>query len=410
MYSIIKRSLFGSLALAAVTFLSVSCSDSSNEPDTPAQEEPNFIISYSTDNGTFMVPIKDLMNGVITPVGNGTDVTSIFTWGENKIQKGKYFYHLDPTAKKFGKYSIENGLLQTIKVVPFSTLSSLYLGWHTWLDDTHLAFGPRSSNEYTVVDINTLDVTASGTFDTGTAVPKDHQIRLYAMVSQGDKIFLGYSLYNQITKVVYDTTYTAVVDYPNFANFKLTGKDLRSNPIGPVRNGYFHKFKDNGYTYLMTYPMPMLGGGKANMPTGFFRIKDGEQTLDQDYFFNVSAQRNGDNQLGVQYLGNGKALLISAHDAANNVKVKDDWWYAVMWEYLIVDVNTQKVVKKLDFPLVSNSSSALVHNGKAYIAVNDPTADAIYIWEYDPETDKLTRGAKIEGGDNDTPILYNLNK
>jgi len=144
------------------------------------------------------------------------------------------------------------------------------------------------------------------------------------------------------------------------------------------------------------------------MPSGFFRIKDGDTKLDPDYFFNVSALRNGDNQVGVQYLGNGKALLMSAHDAANNVKNRDDWWYAAMWEYLIVDVTTQKVIKKLDFPLVANSRSAIVDNGKAYIAVNDPKADAIYIWEYDPANDKLTRGAKIKGGDNDTPILFKL--
>jgi hypothetical protein len=69
-----------------------------------------------------------------------------------------------------------------------------------------------------------------------------------------------------------------------------------------------------------------------------------------------------------------------------------------------------KSYQKLDFPLVSNSRSAVVLNGNAYIAVNDPKADAIYIWEYNPTTDKLTKGAKILGGNADTPMLYNLDQ
>lgn len=408
MFAKIKNGLFATLALS--TALVSSCKDNNDGPDGPVMEEPNFVISYSTKGGTFMVPFEDLMSGEISPKGRGTDVTSIFTWEENRFQRGKYFYHLEPEGRKFGKYSADGGVIKTVKTIPLVTLTNYYLGWHNWIDDTHVAFGPRGSNEYAIVDVENMVVKSSGTFNTGTALPKDHQLKLYAMVPQGNKVVLGYSLYDQVKKITYDTTYTASMDYPSFTNFKVTGKDLRSNPIGPVRNGYFHQFKENGYTYLMSYTMPFLGGNKPHMPTGFFRIKDGEQSLDKDYFFNISAQRAGDNQLGVAYLGNGKALVISAHDVANNVKEKDDWWYAAMWEYLIVDVNTQKVIKKLDFPPVTNSRSAIVHNGKAYIAVNDPKADAIYIWEYDPASDKLTKGAKIIGGDNDTPMLFNLNK
>ncbi|MEJ5053219.1 hypothetical protein [Sphingobacterium sp. MYb382] len=86
-----------------------------------------------------------------------------------------------------------------------------------------------------------------------------------------------------------------------------------------------------------------------------------------------------------------------------------DWWYASMWQYIVVDVNTQKVVHKLEFPLLGNSRSAVVHQGKAYIAVNDTKADGVYIWEYDSATNKLTKGAKIDGADEDTPVIYKLN-
>ncbi|OJZ03313.1 DUF4374 domain-containing protein [Sphingobacterium sp. 40-24] len=397
------------IALAGISLIGCSKSTPDNSTPTNPTEEVggNFAIKFSTDNGSFMLPVKDLMSGTISPVGAGTDVTSMFPWEENVIQKGKYFYSIDPNAAQFGKYSFENGVLKAIKVIPFTKLTTLYIGWHSWLDDDRLAVGPRNSNEYAVINTNTMLVEASGTITSDTDIPKDHNMRIYAFLPQGNKIVLGYCLYNNITKVSYDVTYTGSVDYPSFKNFKKTGEDNRSAPVGPVRNGYFHKFKENGYTYLQTYTMPALGGGK-NLPTGFYRIKDGDDKLDPNYFFNISQYQGGDNQLGVSYLGNGKALLISAHDTNNNVKEWNDWWYAAMWEYLIVDVNSQKVVKKLDFPLVSNSRSAVVINGNAYIAVNDPKAEAIYIWEYNPTTDKLTKGAKILGGDADTPMLYNL--
>ena len=397
-----------SLLFAAALFTAASITACSKSKDGPAQANPEFALHYSTAKGSYLLPIDDLMSGTISPVGKGTDVTSIFTWGENIIQKGKYFYNLEPTGAKFGKYTFEKGFLEPIKVIPFSAMSYLYLGWHTWINDRTLMIGGRGNSEYAVINVDNMNIEKSGVFDTGKELPKDHTLSINSITPQGAKIFLTFMVRNEVTKLTYDTAYTASVDYPSLNNFKITGKDTRSAPPGALRNGYFHKFSDQGNTYILTHPMPMLGGNKPNMPTGFYRVKDGTTVLDPGYFFNISALSQGDNQLGVEYLGNGKALLINARDAKNVVKEKDDWWYKPMWEYIVVDVNTQSIIKKLDFPGLLNSRSAIVKNGKAYIAVNDPKADAIYIWEYDPATDKLTRGAKIDGGDGDTPVLYKL--
>lgn len=402
-----------SLLFAAALFTAASitaCSKSKGGDTGPGPEgNPEFAIHYSTSKGSYLLPIHDLMSGVITPVGKGTDVTSIFTWGENIIQKGKYFYTVEPNSGKFGKYSFEKGVLETVKEIPFTAMSYLYLGWHTWIDGKTLMIGGRGNSEYAVINVDNMTIEKSGVFNTGKELPKDHTLSVNSITPQGSKVFLTFMVRNEVTKLTYDTAYTASVDYPSLNNFKITGKDTRSAPPGALRNGYFHKFSDQGNTYVLTHPMPMLGGNKPNMPTGFYRIKDGATVLDPGYFFNISALSQGDNQLGVEYLGNGKALLINARDAKNVVKEKNDWWYKPMWEYIVVDVNAQKIVKKLDFPPLLNSRSAVVHNGKAYIAVNDAKADAIYIWEYDSNTDKLTKGAKVEGGDGDTPVLYKLN-
>lgn len=396
------------LALATTALTAVSCSDK-NGPDGPDQVlNPEYAVTIRTTNGRYMLPVESLMNGKISPVGKGTNITDLLPWEENVVQRGRDFYSLNPDNATFGKFRFENGVLTTIKEIPFAQLPALYLGWHAWLSESELIIGPRSSNFYAVIDVNKMEVTKSGEFDR-TGIPEEHTRRVFSVIPQGNKIVIGYGLYNEKTKVHYDKSYTAVMDAPAMNNLKVTSEDERSAPLGAVRNGYFSKFKENGYTYILTHTMPVLGGNKPSMPTGFLRIKDGEYKIDPSYFFNTSAQLAGDNQLGVTYLGNGKAILINAHDTKTNVKVHDDWWYAAMWEYVVIDVNTQKVVHKLDFPLLGSSRSAVVNQGKAYIAVNDLKADGVYIWEYDSATDKMTKGAKIEGSDGDTPVLYKLN-
>ncbi|EFK59582.1 DUF4374 domain-containing protein [Sphingobacterium spiritivorum] len=408
MISTIKNSLAMLAGLSLATASMTGCSKSDGGTTEPQDSKANYAITYSTTNGYYLLPIKDLMSGTISPVGKGTDVTSIFTWSENKIQKGKYFFHLDPEGSKFGKYNFESGELVTEKVVPFTKFSYPYLGWHTWIDDNTLAFGTRNGDEFAIMNATTLEILKSGKIQTGTQIPADHSIGINSAIPQGNKILVTLTLKDLKTNTTLDNSYTATMDLNTFNNFKITGTESRSAPIGAIRNGYFHKFSDEGYTYLLSLPMKMLGGGKPHLPTAFFRIKNGETEFDKNYFFNTSKSLNGDHQLGVANLGNGKVIIANAKDAANMVKTKDDWWYAAMWEYYVVDVRSQQIIRRLDFPPLLNSTSAVVDNGVAYIAVNDPKADAIYIWSYDSKTDKLTKGAKVDGGTDDTPVLYNL--
>jgi hypothetical protein len=406
MYNSLKQ-WFSILSVCSVLLL-LSCKDDDGT-ETPAPEVPGeYAIIFTADNGnSYLLNAASLSEGSISPVGKGTDVTNIFTWEENIIQKGRDFYHLDPNGGKFGKYRFENDALKTVSEIVFTAFPSPYLGWHVWLDENQVMFGPRSSNLYAIVNTNTMTIVKSGEFET-TGIPANHSRRIFSAIPKGNKLLVGYGLYNEATKVHYDSSYMGVMDFPTLTNFKVTSKDGRSAPIGALRNGYFSQFTEGGNTYVLTHPIA-LGANKPTMPTGFYRVNEGSNEIDPDYFFNISGIRNGDKQLGVGYLGNNKAILISAHDAETNVKEWDDWWYASMWEYLVVDVSTQKLVRKLDLPPVLNSRSAVIHEGKAYIAVNDPNADAIYVWEYDGEKDTFKKGLKVEGGSNNTPTLFKLN-
>jgi hypothetical protein len=407
MFTLIKTRL-----LVLATLLVITCGFNACKKDSKASENtqtPNgeYAVIYTVGTSDYLLNVSSLTEGTIGIKGNGVNVTNIFTWGENIIQKGRTFYHLDPIEGKFGKYLFENDVLTTIKEIPFNSFPSPYLGWHVWLDNDQVMFGPRSSNIYAIINTSTMTLVKSGSFDVST-IPADHSRRIFSVIPKGNKLLIGYGLYNEVTKEHYDKSYMGEVDFPSLENFKVTSEDSRSAPIGALRNGYFSQFTENGSTYILTHPIA-LGANKPNMPTGFYKIKEGTNVIDPGYFFNVSAITNNDKQLGVCYLGNGKAILINAHDAENKVKEWNDWWYAAMWEYIVVDVNTQQVVKKFNLPPLLNSRSAVVHDGKAYIAVNDPTADAIYIYEYDPIADTLKKGLKIEGGSDNTPVIYKLN-
>lgn len=409
MFTTIKNQGMALVMAAVLLFSFSSCKkNGSGGNENPDGKDAEYAVIFTVGDADYLLSASSLTSGTITPKGSGIDVTNIFTWGENIIQKGRYFYHLDPNEGKFGKYKFENNKLTTEGEIPFSVFPSPYLGWHVWITDTQVMFGPRSSNMYAIIDVSTMKLVKSGEFDK-TSIPADHSRRVFSVTPKGNKLLIGYGLYNEKTLVHYDKSYLASVDYPSLENFKVTSEDERSAPLGTLRNGYFSQFTDNGNTYILTNPMPMLGGNKPLMPTGFFKVGTNGTELDKNYFFNTSALLNKDNQLGVCYLGNGKVLMINAKDAATKVVVRDDWWYASMWEYVVVDVNTQQIVKRLNFPPLLNSRSAVVHDGKAYIAVNDSTADAIYIWEYDPIADTLKKGLKVEGGTDNTPILYKLN-
>lgn len=407
MFTSIKNKLFVLFTALAVTCSFSACKKDSSSSENTQTPNGEYAVIYTVGDSDYLLNVSSLTEGTIGIKGNGVNVTNIFTWGENIIQKGRIFYHLDPNEGKFGKYLFENDKLTTVKEIPFNSFPSPYLGWHVWLDNDQVMFGPRSSNIYAIVNTATMTLVKTGEFDKAS-IPAGHSRRVFSVIPKGDKLLIGYGLYNDATLEHYDKSYMGVVDFPSLNNFTVTSEDSRSAPIGALRNGYFSQFTENGNTYVLTHPIA-LGANKPNMPTGFYRIKEGSNTIDPGYFFNVSAITNNDKQLGVCYLGNGKAILINAHDAENKVKEWNDWWYASMWEYLVVDVNTQQVVKKLNFPPLLNSRSAVVHDGKAYIAVNDPTADAIYIYEYDPIADTLKKGLKVEGGSDNTPILYKLN-
>jgi|GEM_PF-773460 len=104
------------------------------------------------------------------------------------------------------------------------------------------------------------------------------------------------------------------------------------------------------------------------------------------------SREQGLNGMGAAtwYIGNGKAIIRTlvagqAIDADHS--------------YSIINIRTGSFIKKLDLLADKRErmvQAVIIEDGKAYIAVN--ARDRDYIWEYDPATDKLTKGAEFTGG------------
>jgi hypothetical protein len=90
------------------------------------------------------------------------------------------------------------------------------------------------------------------------------------------------------------------------------------------------------------------------------------------------------------YIGNGKAIVRSR---IAGTSIDTDHYFCV------IDVKSGALIKKLDLPADKGErmvNGVIVEDGKAFIAVN--AADKDYIWQYDPATDKLTKGVEVVGG------------
>lgn len=318
-------------------------------------------------------------------------------WGNEQwiIQRGKTFFHIDSEAKKLLKLELTSENLNITGEIPFSLFKRL--NWYQWLEGDTLLIGgngPASiTQEYALIDTKKMTLIKSGVFEV-PAPPKNREVYTCLGIIRDEKFFLGYSLIDPagIDNGIYatDTAYLASMDYPSFTNVKLTS-DTRSTFPGSGRAGNGGSFVHDGVIYILTSPIDW-NGQNSNKPTGFYRIKKGEETFDKDYFFNVSALVDNDDPDALIYLGEGKAIVRNCQ--RKTVKQWIDWSNEIT-QYVVLDVVNQ-TVKTLDLPLFAVSPGGYAENGKAYLPVQTK-AEGLQIYEYDAATDKLTKGIKVNG-------------
>jgi len=380
------------MALSSMYVMS-SCSDSDNEEpavETPDGDEFAIVGGVNNPSTLYMLTSGTLAEGSITSVGNGIETTSWSRWFKNG-----YYYRR--TNGKFAKYKYENKALTTVAEIPVTGNSVTY----TWLDDKTLMLenaSPTGTNpifSYSIINVETMSETKTGTI-TGQAIgATDKDLSVASLVLRNNKLYIGFSIFNSNWNVS-DTAYLAAVDYPGLDKVTVT-KDTRSTYPGSIGSDLPSTVTYNNNIYYLTNTGDRWGINE-NKPSAIFRVSNGKDSFDTDYFYDLSAVSNGNREFyGLWDLGNGKALTRMGRK--DLLKTFEDYTATDVFEYYVIDL-VNKTRTKLDLPLDKGvrTSPVWVENGKAYVAISSSTAGH-FVYTYDLASGSITKGLEIKGLD-----------
>lgn len=337
----------------------------------------------------YISSIPSLTSGSISLKGNGAEMTGK-VYAQDVIQRDGFYYHMNSTSGRLGKYHVENGTLIIDKEIPFA-----YLNWssYAWADNNTLVVFGEGNGEarYTVIKVDMMTI-KTGKLNLST-IPNGFQQYSFGFAQYRDsKLFLGYGFgstdWSQFpTMPVYPKSYVAVIDYHTMTVEKNL-EETRSTGLGSLNIYAPSSFVDeNNDLYFISDP---VSGYDYKSPSVMYRIKSGSTEIDPGYFFNFSAAANNEKAPAMWYIGNGKAIVRSRIAGES---IDADHYYRV------IDVKSGAMIKKLDLPADKGErmvNAVIVEDGKAHIAVN--AVDRDYIWQYDPATDQLTKGVEFVGG------------
>lgn len=378
------------IALTAVMLN--GCSDSSDNENTPVKEEGKYsailCVGAWPNTAYYIADVPSLTSGSISLKGNGAEMTGK-VYAQDIIQKDGFYYHANFGSGRFGKYHVENGSLVIDKEVPFT-----FLNWssYVWVDDQTLVILGDAEGEgrYAIVKVADMTLT-TGKLD---LKPKPAGFTGYnfgfAEYRDG-KLFLGYgysfSDWSQNPLPVNPDFNVAVVGYPSMKVESTITETRTTTPGGPIVYAPASFKDENGDIYFVSDP---VSGYDYKSPSVVYRIKNGATTLDASYYFDLSAKTSNGMGAAMWYIGNGKAI-VRTRVAGQSIDADHS--------FSVIDVKSGTFIKKLDLPADKGErmvNAVVVEDGNAYIAVN--AADKDYIWQYDPKTDKLTKGAEFVDG------------
>ncbi|RYF25424.1 MAG: hypothetical protein EOO42_03760 [Flavobacteriales bacterium] len=392
-----KNTLIIAMALFVATGMS-ACKKSKDETGTDTKEKKYgvlMMVGSWPNTAYYITSLASIKEGTIDLKGKGVNISNIVQ-DQGLIQRNGNYYYYNAANSRFGKYHIENDLLVTDKEVQFTSMADI--SSHFWADNNTLvvfgANGDQDKIQYAVINATTLTIT-SGTLTLPATPDAAYKTILPGFVEYRDgKIFLGYSFLTTWPTPAYKKIFVAVINYPTMAVAKVLEDTKSSSPGGPTRYTPYSFIDENNDIYFTTVPDT---GWDFEAPSYVYRIKNGTDVLDATYSFNFSSKSNGHTIQAMWYLGNGQAI---ARVRIPSDRSKPDFYYNWDSYFSVINVKTGEVVRKLDLGTDIGQiyvQSVVVEDGKAYIMFNGANA-AGAIWEYDPVTAKLTKGAGFGAG------------
>jgi hypothetical protein len=206
-----------------------------------------------------------------------------------------------------------------------------------------------------------------------------------------------------------DTAYVTIYSYPGLDSL-TTIKDARTGPIGLYGNQVGMMKAENGDIYTVSPNSFAAGYTQVTKKSGILRIKNGQQSFDPSYFFDVETASGGYKVLTAAYAGDGllvARMQLPGTDDASAVWAAFDVTIPIC-KMGIIDLNNKTVQIIEDIPTHGGQYGAqwLVEDGIVYASITSATAGEARIYAIDPLTATATKADKIEG--LEVPAIYKI--
>ncbi|MBP2615306.1 hypothetical protein [Chryseobacterium jejuense] len=332
----------------------------------------------------YMTATNDLTQGAMDITKEGDEINSKGTY--SYIVKNGFIYNYKTDQGVFKKFKYTQDRLTTAKEVPYTYISDI--SSYVWVDDNTLVLvgetGDGQHIRYTVFNAADLSIIRQGEIEGFGPFPNAYNFyTLGSMTYMDGQIYLQYSYRNGkwITPEYYNF---AVIDYNTF-KVKHSVSDNRSSGVANGSPYFKTAFrKDNAAFYYACFPRVGAGTSKIQL----FRTLKGATSPDAGYQINLTDLVGGKTlETMIDYIGNNKMVILYRDPALGNT---------YNGRYAIVDIETKQLVRVLDeLPGDEPYEQAVfVQNKKLYIAVN-ASKGGNYVWIYDMQTDKITKGMKL---------------
>lgn len=392
--------------LPLLYFSMVSCSETHQQD---ASSKKYSIYVGLKNEKEYIVTTDSIESGTLDPEKQGvlSEPQRIF---HDLIVKDGYYYRVDQRTGMFSQSTITNGSFKenrSVKIEGFNDIEN-----YNWIsNDTLMLIGYEEKSKtarYAKINVRDMKVTQN---ELPIPAPFGNYNWLSIGFSKffGNRLIVGYC-YHSTTKLhsytTSDTLYAEVISYPEM---KSSGrlKETRTTYPGGINSAMQSFFTDeNGDFYFLACP----GIATGNVPeksTGIFRIKQTDQQIDPDYFFNISASPIQNHGYGLWYLGKGKAIIRTERKGL--FTGVNDHWKVPHFDYYVLDLVSQ-TTKRLELPLDKGTRKqcVLVEDGIAHIAINSEKEGSA-VWLYNPEKDSLKKGLQLTGDINYFLRLERLN-
>ncbi|WP_437921432.1 DUF4374 domain-containing protein [Sphingobacterium sp. LRF_L2] len=391
------------------TALFTSCSDSPDggTPEPIDTSSSLYSVWVTSASGSYLLTTNDLMKDtLLTPQGNkGIDITSHLPAAFYAIYAYNYDgkFYLSNDGTRLSQFEVQNGS-QWKETNSYIFGSTFYIGKVldniSTTDELVMTKTAGTTNktknvlEQPIYFMNTSTLKINKTLNieipminyvpkqAGTQTNDDPYIVPTSFTVRGNQLFVGHKYRSNITKTdIIDTAYVYVCDYPALTNGKIIKTANGGFTAGHWEVNKTTFLDDNNDLYIMTR---LVGTSKY----GLVRIKAGESDFDKDYFFDLKDYNVFTNSAStIQKLGNGKAYIAP----------------------YVVDPANKKIIADLRILAGGGEPKTTMNfmeNGKLY-DVFKTDESKWFVFEYDPETNTMQRGAEIDSG---VTWVYHVNK